>query len=467
MLKLRRKSRFRQNHGRQSYYGQPIRRKISPVWLILSIPLVIVILELLAQLFLGITGKRNLMGNQSSLSLAYQPQFLTAQEKPIEGLARLGHLKLVREPRLGYQLLGSQSNNFVTINAQGFREKDAIALAKPQNEIRIFILGSSTAFGQGATSNATTIAQQLENRLQQRVNQQKQAPEQFRPDWFPFFPPTRQKLSQMSAKIREGNYRVINAAVPGYGVSNILGQLSTTILPYHPDLIILLTGYDDLMLPSPTTQADIPHLDQFLADAPHHLRVTVSQWVSSWLSHSGIATLFAGLRGSQPVPLEQSSLVLNVESQPLQSFLPRDDAELNKRRDRFLAQQQQLLQLTIQARVPVILALQPEITALNPEKLTSGAQKLRDRLGKTYLEQVPKAYPKLIAVSQQLAKAYPQAIKVVNFYEPTLQISTPIFTDAVNLTEKAQAHIADKLFSTLSQWEIMQIIPENYHLKPN
>jgi hypothetical protein len=151
----------------------------------------------------------------------------------------------------------------------------------------------------------------------------------------------------------------------------------------------------------------------------------------------------------------------------LQSFLPRDDAELNKRRDRFLAQQQQLLQLTIQARVPVILALQPEITALNPEKLTSGAQKLRDRLGKTYLEQVPKAYPKLIAVSQQLAKAYPQAIKVVNFYEPTLQISTPIFTDAVNLTEKAQAHIADKLFSTLSQWEIMQIIPENYHLKPN
>jgi hypothetical protein len=56
---------------------------------------------------------------------------------------------------------------------------------------------------------------------------------------------------------------------------------------------------------------------------------------------------------------------------------------------------------------------------------------------------------------------------VVNFYEPALQISTPMFTDAVNLTEKAQAQIAEKLFSILSQWEKMQIIPENYHLKPN
>lgn len=468
MIKFPRKSRFRSaSYGKRSYYGQPVRRQISPWWLILSIPALILVLELLAQLFLGITGKRAQIPDQAPLFQAYQPQFLTAQEKPIAGLGGQGQLKVKRDPRLGYELLGSQKNEFVEINAQGFRAKDAIAIAKPKNEIRIFILGGSAAFGQGATSNATTLAPQLETRLQQRVNRQKQAPDQFRPDWFPFYPPIRQKLLQMAAKIREGQYRVINAAVPGYSLGNNLIQLNSDILRYKPDVIIILAGYDDLMLPSPLIQADIPQLDQFLANAPQHLQASIGNTVQTAIANTGIATVFSLLKGSAQVPLNQTSLPLNIDNRPLQSFLPQDNTELNKRRDRFLANQKQILQLTTQAGIPLIIALQPEITAIPPDKLSPDEQKLRDRLGKPYLEQMPKAYQTLITTSQQLAKAHPQQVKVVNFYDPNLKIPRPIFTDAVTLTDKANAQIAETLYQTLAQWEKMQIIPENYHLKPN
>jgi hypothetical protein len=468
MMKFSRKSRFRSSsYGGQPYYGQPVRRKVSSLWLILSLPLLVLALELLAQLFLGITGKRALIPEQSPQFLAYQPRFLTAQDQSIEGLDRQGQLKVRRDSRLGYQLLASQKNTFVDMNAQGFRAQGAIATPKPKDEIRIFLLGGSAAFGQGAISNGATLASLLENRLQQQVTKQKQAPGQFRPDWFPFYPPTRQKLLQMKAKIREGNYRVINAAVPGYSSGNILMQLNAQILPYQPDLVIFLGGYDDLMLPSSETQADIPKIDQLLANAPRHLQMTFSRGFGSAIANTGIATVISLLTGATQTPLNQTSLALNIDNRPLKFFLPENEAELQSRRDRFLANQKQILQVTTQAGIPLILALQPEISAFPPEKLSADEQKLRDRLGETYLKQTPKAYQTLINASQQLTKAHPQQVKGVNFYDPNRKIVSPFFTDAVNLTESANAQIAETLYQTLSQWERMQLIPENYHLKPD
>ena len=57
---------------------------------------------------------------------------------------------------LGDELIPNQQSNSVTINSLGFRG-DEFSPEKPDNVYRIFMLGGSTMFGHGATSDQTTI----------------------------------------------------------------------------------------------------------------------------------------------------------------------------------------------------------------------------------------------------------------------------------------------------------------------
>ena len=57
---------------------------------------------------------------------------------------------------LGDELIPNQQSSSVTINSLGFRG-DEFSSEKPDNVYRIFMLGGSTMFGHGATSDKTTI----------------------------------------------------------------------------------------------------------------------------------------------------------------------------------------------------------------------------------------------------------------------------------------------------------------------
>ena len=63
---------------------------------------------------------------------------------------------------VGYELVGDRTSKFWQINPQGFRDRAPVPLVKPKDEIRIFLLGNSTAFGYGNIDNAATISAQLE-----------------------------------------------------------------------------------------------------------------------------------------------------------------------------------------------------------------------------------------------------------------------------------------------------------------
>jgi lysophospholipase L1-like esterase len=438
------------------------RPKLSLWWLILALPLSILFLELLAQVYVNFAGRDKIALPSSS---AYRLKFLTETNQTIGGLANQGNLAVRRSPIAAYQLREKQRHDFWQINEQGFRDSQPLPLAKPPGEIRIFVLGGSVAFGQGLANNEETISHQLESRLQQRVIQQQQSPEKYRPDVFPFFQPSREKLLALPAKIRLGKYRVINAAVPGYMSGNELAQFVGKILPYQPDFIVVFNGYGDLMLSSDHQQADIPKIDEFLHNPAAQFQANFSQSFHQRLQGMALArTLNAWLFKSQP-SIAESSLTLNLEAHSLASYLPENEAELNQRVARYRNNYAQLIRLATAAGIPTAIAQQPEITGLPLAGLSASEKALRDHLGKNYLERVPKYYGKFAEASQQLGKNSSKNIKILNFYTLESNFPSPAFVDAIHLTKAANTALAQKLYQSLTSWEAMQVIPENFYLK--
>ncbi|MBR8830040.1 MAG: hypothetical protein N5P05_003303 [Chroococcopsis gigantea SAG 12.99] len=464
MLKLPRR---RTLYSRNSYYKPPKRaQKVSWLWIALSIPISLILIELGARIYLGFGGKVGATGRDTALEKAYRLQFLTENQKTIEGLPKGGDLVAVRSSSQGYQLLNKQKTPFWGINEQGFRDSASLPQSKPGGEIRIFLIGGSTAFGQGTKSNENTIAHKLETLLNTRVEQQRKNPEKFKPDVFPFWQPDREKLMQLPSKIKDGKYRVINAAVPGYTSGNQLSQLTRNILPYQPDLIIVLDGYGDLLLSSDRQQTEIPHIDEFLNDASKHYQASFNQSLQQWLNGIGITQAINQLT-AKPDSDNPEDQILPTGGLSVRQFLPRDDKELNRRIDRYLDNQKQFLSLAKMTNVPVVLAIQPEITGRALEKLSPAERVIRKKLDDNYLDTIPTAYNKLIQSSQKLSSAFGQNVKVENLYSLSQSASKPLFTDTVNLTESGNAIVANNLYKSITNWNKLQIVPENFYLKAN
>ena len=394
------KNRRKRNYN--SYYNT--RKKSNNfllLWIILGIPLGIILLEILSSFFLYFTNNEVSPAESQgkpSLVKAYKLKYLTQDKKPVQGLASQGDLLVESNLGVGYQLVGGQKNQFFQINDQGFRDKDPVPLAKAKDEIRIFILGNSTAFGQGSPNNEGVISHQLETLLNQRVSQQQKNLTKYRPDIFPFFKPDRVELLTLPAKIRQGKYRVINAAVPGYISGNELAQFALEILPYQPDVIIVLGGYMDLVSSSEKQTSGIPKQDYFLHDAQGHFTSYLNQSFSQWLQERALYKTIAHFFWQQKVA--ETTLLSTPENKSLDKYLPDNKEELQKRIKRYESNYQQMGKLASSMGIPLVLAIQPEITGIPVNKLAAEEQKIRNDLGKKYLENMPKAYSSLIQSAQ-------------------------------------------------------------------
>ena len=113
----------------------------------------------------------------------------------------------------GFELIPNQSTSTVNINSLGFRGPEFSA-EKPENTYRILLVGGSTMFGSGATSDSTTIP----GFLQQIFDNNK----------------------------FEVNIEVINAAISGGNSASELEFINEKIAQYEPDLVIVYDGWNDL-----------------------------------------------------------------------------------------------------------------------------------------------------------------------------------------------------------------------------
>lgn len=427
------------------------KKAVPKRWILLSIPLVLVGLELLTRLIVGATGKTaelNAFQGEPLNLTAYRLKFLDQSGQPFDGLPDHGQLAAKRSPVMGYRLVENQQNTVWKINEQGFRTDQPISLDKPKDEVRVFILGGSTAFGQLSSNNQSTIANQLETRLNQQVATQKSAPNKFRPDTLPYFADELEKALKLPPRIREARYRVINAAVPGYASGNELAQLAFEVLPYQPDAIVLMNGYADLLLPSTQEGADIPGADSLLESAPQHLMAGLSSRLGDFFQQFYLVKGFqywilrpqAGFHQMIPPAIGSNTSI--------QDYLATDPKELDRRTDRYRQNLQQAARLTSAAKVPLFVALQPEVSSRS-SKPAGQEKEILDKLGAKYPEQIKSGYTKLQASIDRVKRDVPQVVPL-NLSETLNGTQGAVFQDAIHLTDNANRAIANRLFDTIT-----------------
>jgi len=114
---------------------------------------------------------------------------------------------------LGDELIPNQESNSITINSLGFRG-DEFSSEKPDDVYRIFMLGGSTMFGHGATSDQTTIPGYVQQFFQNHGD--------------------------------EFKIEIINGGIQGADSYAELKLTETKLLSYSPDMVIVYDGWNDL-----------------------------------------------------------------------------------------------------------------------------------------------------------------------------------------------------------------------------
>lgn len=433
------------------------------MWVILAaIPLTLIGLELLVRLFTFATGKTaelDAYEGEAAIVNAYRLKYLDQSGHPYDGLPNRGRLKVERSPLMGYRLVENQQSNAWYINEQGFRADQPVAPTKPKDEVRIFVLGGSTAFGQMSSNNRTTFASKLETRFNQQVATQKTSPKKFRPSTLPYYADELVKAMALPPRIRENKYRVINAAVPGYASSNELSQLASQVLSYQPDFVVLVDGYADLLLPSQQEGADIPGIEGLLDNAPGHLSASWSNQLKGLVYQS---YLVKGFQYWVLRPHESINQVIPPATDtdaPLAQRLPADGDELSRRVNRYRNNLRQIARLTTAAKIPLIVAVQPEISSRKPNTVTPKEQKILNQVGSTYTERVKVGYSQLSQSVEQVKQEFPKGVTTLNLYDSYANFQGEVFQDTIHLTDEANTKLADRLYEAMSPLLLLQPKP--------
>lgn len=426
-------------------------RLLRTFLIILSIPIV---LELFACILAKTTGldARFHKGSTtiSEIAAAYRLKVTSPQGHLYSVNSPFGELLAIRSPLLGYTLAPEQKNDYWTINRNGFRDIDPLPARKDQEEIRVAILGGSAAFGQLSSNNTTTVAERLEAKLNARVAQQQRTPQDFQPEMLPFFADRVSEVLSLPPRIREGTYRVINAAVPGYSSGNELALFVQQLSAYDLDVVIVLNGYADLFLPGDLPSADVPGIDTLAALSEASLRDRVIRVVKQWFGNLMLVRSFQYYILS-PVDNTQDvdPLSLNIMGvEPFESLadgLPHDEAELQRRLDRYRHHLVQMVRFSMGLKSPLILAVQPEITGRNVRVNPPEEQVILDRVGKRYQEQISQIFPLLVSLAGEVASLSPQ-VDVIDLYSAFNGGQEHWFQTPTNLTDEGNEKLADILF---------------------
>jgi lysophospholipase L1-like esterase len=112
-----------------------------------------------------------------------------------------------------YQMSPNQHFETININSHGFRGSD-FSSVKPENMYRIFIIGGSTVFGTGSTSDNTTIPGFLQEKFD------------------------KEELPK--------DIEVINTGISGLFSGTEVGLIKQQIIHFDPDLLVVYDGWNDI-----------------------------------------------------------------------------------------------------------------------------------------------------------------------------------------------------------------------------
>ncbi len=388
-----------------------------------------------------VTGTTKQLENSlsGSTASAYTLKLEDANGKPYPGLtSSTGDLQVRRSPLLGYELVPNQTHKFWQIDSHGFRQVGDLPFAKPKGEMRIFVIGNSTAFGQMADSNQATLAAKLQVLLQDRLKAQARQPEKFKPAETPYFAEQVIAIQSLPDRLKVGDYRVITAAAPGYTSGNELALLVHRVMAFSPDCVIILNGYEDLRSPSNEVAREIANFDRILQNPSEHYGRYVSQQFDQWF---GSLYLVKATRRWVFPASDRGNLSFKADQ------FTADSQELKMRIERYRYNLKQVAKLT--SGTQTLVMIQPEITG-KKSLLTADESKILRDLGAEYPTRAENAFNELDAVLQpKEPKKEFSNVKLYNFYRLFKDYKEPAFLNPIDLTNAANDLLAKKIYEQL------------------
>ena len=408
--------------------------------ILIGLPLLLLLAELIARGAVLATGNNQIAPEKdAAIAQSYAFNLQDGNGNNYPGLPDAGRLQVRRSPVLGYELISNQKSEYWQINEQSFRQDSAVPIDKPAGEIRVFLVGNSTAFTNMAEKNQKALAFKIEKLLNDRVRVQNSSPEKFKPKEIPYFADQIESVRALPPRMREGSYRVIAAAVPGYNSGNELSLLAHKVMAYKPDALIILDGYEDLRSPSNQTAREIGNVEQVLRDPIAQYRQHQIQQFNNWSNSLYLVKAWQ----KWVAPADISSFKSEYQVFSAEQF-SKDAKEVQKRVDRYLYNAQQMTRLG--GDIPTLIVLQPEITG-KQKSLTKEEDSLLKSLGKDYSDRVTNAYK---TAEKALSSNLPNP-RFINFYQLFQDTNQKAFIDPIHLTEPANDIVAQKLYENIER----------------
>jgi lysophospholipase L1-like esterase len=324
-------------------------------------------------------------------------------------------------------------------NSQGFRRQSDLALVKPPNTIRVFIVGGSVTYG------AESLYPEIEDHSR---------------------PTNRETIDfyleqKLNTAFPQRHWEVINAGVKGYLLHQDLALLLSEILRYQPDYVISLDGVNDLssLLRAP------PHYDPYLQPEllPEFDRLanprsldSVQIFFATWLRNTSV--LFREfqdwLRRTSAIHRRQKSFSTRPAA-PLElaGLSPEQKVQFTigeSQLDTYLVQVRHIHAILTQHGIGDLFALQPFLNltrkqpAGNERRLRGYVQKVE---GPLFVFGLTALYPELShRLSEDAAKQGYRFLDLTNIFDSA---TTQTFTDYCHLTSEGDRIIADELFEGL------------------
>ena len=273
------------------------------------------------------------------------------------------------------------------INNEGFRGPE-ISKEKPENTYRIFVLGGSTTFGAGSTSDGTTIPGYLQKEFD-NVN--------------------------LDFKVE-----VINAGQMGLTSWGETQIVKNSLVHYDPDLIIVYDGFNDLVQPYSLIR-DGTTANSAFDEFWDQLRVTISYY----------KTIIAAYKFQDSLNNLATGFIIHKDF---------DQKEIPEKVSIWANRMKEICEIGEKNNYKTIVILQP---FLEPDKkpLTEYEQNRFEMMKK--MEPVSTAYQLYIDDLDEVRKYCTEAINISNVF---YGISEPLFTDIAHLGDRGNQIVAKKIF---------------------
>jgi len=272
------------------------------------------------------------------------------------------------------------------INNEGFRGPE-ISKEKPENTYRIFVIGGSTAFGSGSTSDGTTIPGYLQKEFD-NVN--------------------------LDFKVE-----VINAGQLGMFSWGETQTVKNSLVHYDPDLIIIYDGFNDIVQPF-TVLRDGTTANSAFDEFWDKLRITISFYKTFIVAYILQGSLTAAVTGN--AEFKDFAWIGTPEKASIWAKRMKEICEFGKSND-----------------FETIVFLQPFLDS-DKQQLTAFEQKNYES---EETERISNTYHYYVAELDEVSKYCTEATNLSNVFNG---ISEPLFTDPAHLGDKGNQIVAKKIF---------------------